>query len=99
MDTTDFAAAQALDATRESQELSEREKHLIGMAVTATRGCQVCTGSRIERALEAGIPYKSILAAVDLAAAVNAGVVLRTAISGAEQYNIDARCAETACEA
>ena len=30
--------------------LSEREKHLLGLAVTITRGCQVCTRNRIEKA-------------------------------------------------
>ena len=29
--------------------LSEREKHLLGLAVTITRGCQVCTRNRIEK--------------------------------------------------
>jgi WD40 repeat protein len=35
--------------------LTEREKHLIGLAVTITRGCQVCTRGRIEKAGAAGI--------------------------------------------
>ena len=99
MDASEFKSKQALDATRETQNLSEREKHLIGMAVTATRGCQVCTGSRIELALQDGIPYESVRAALDLAAAVNAGVVLRTAIAGAEQYNIDELCSGSECSA
>ena len=34
--------------------LTEREKHLTGLAVTMTRGCQVCTRGRIEKARAAG---------------------------------------------
>ena len=41
---------QAHDTAR----LSEREKHLVGLAVTMTRGCQVCTRNRIEKARAAG---------------------------------------------
>ncbi|MAE62622.1 MAG: hypothetical protein CMJ49_14840 [Planctomycetaceae bacterium] len=99
MEAAEFASAKALDATREGPELADRERHLIGIAVTATRGCQICTGSRIERALQAGIPYESVRAAIDLTAAVNAGVTLRTAISGAEQYNIDKLCTGNECKA
>ena len=99
MEATEFASLQALDATRESKDLSDRERHLIGMAVTATRGCQVCTGSRIEAALQAGVAYGAIRAAIDLAAAVNAGVVLRTAIGGAEMYKIDQCCTGPECSA
>ena len=97
MEASEFASLQALDATRESKGLSDRERHLIGMAVTATRGCQVCTGSRIELALQSGVEYESIRAAIDLAAAVNAGVVLRTAIDGANKYNIDQLCTGPEC--
>ncbi|MDP7395465.1 MAG: carboxymuconolactone decarboxylase family protein [Lentisphaeria bacterium] len=99
MDATEFKSLAALDLTRESEHLSDRERQLVGMAVTATRGCQVCTGSRIEAAMDAGIPYETIIAAIDVAAAVNAGVTLRTAISGAEQYNIEQRCTGTECKA
>ena len=98
MDATEFASAKALDATG-GPELSDRERQLIGIAVTATRGCQTCTGSRIERALQSGIPYDSVRAAIELAAAVNAGVTLRTAISGAEQYDIDKLCTGPECKA
>ena len=36
--------------------LTEREKHLIGLAVTLTRGCQVCTRGRIERRGRPALP-------------------------------------------
>jgi short subunit dehydrogenase-like uncharacterized protein len=32
-----------LRKTHETPLLTEREKHLLGLAVTMTRGCQVCT--------------------------------------------------------
>ena len=32
----------------ETRQLTDREKHLVGLAVTMTRGCQVCTRNRIE---------------------------------------------------
>ena len=32
-----------LQATHSTELLSNREKHFIGLAVTMTRGCQVCT--------------------------------------------------------
>ncbi len=36
--------------THSTDLLSELEKHLIGLAVTMTRGCQVCTRNRVEEA-------------------------------------------------
>ena len=44
-----------LRATHETPLLAEREKHLIGLAVTMSRGCQVCTRGRIEKARAASI--------------------------------------------
>ncbi|MBM83566.1 MAG: alkylhydroperoxidase [Planctomycetaceae bacterium] len=97
MDATEFQVKNALDATGSVDSLTEREKHLIGLAVTATRGCIACTGGRIEKALETGIEYETVRAAIDLAAAVNAGVTLRTAIEGAERNNVDAACTGQEC--
>ena len=97
MDASEFEVKKALESTKEAPELTDRDKHLIGLAVTLTRGCQQCTGSRIENALETGISYETIRAAIDFAAAVNAGVVLRTAIAGAELNNIDQACSGTEC--
>ena len=77
--------------------MTDRDKLLIGLAVTLTRGCQQCTGSRIKNAMEAGVSYETIRAAIDLAAAVNAGVVLRTAIDGTELYDIDQACTGSEC--
>ena len=97
MEAAEFKAYSAVEQTNESTALTDREKHLIGLAVTATRGCIACTGGRIEKAVESGIEYESVRAAIDLAAAVNAGVTLRTAIEGAERNKIDAACTGAEC--
>jgi AhpD family alkylhydroperoxidase len=62
--------------------LTDREKQLIGLAVTMTRGCQVCTRGRIERARAAGIGDDVLNALTDVVAAVNAGVSSATAREG-----------------
>jgi AhpD family alkylhydroperoxidase len=68
-----------LARTHQSSLLSDREKQLIGLAVTMTRGCQVCTRGRIEKARVAGIGDDVLNALVDVVAAVNAGVSAATA--------------------
>ena len=75
--------------------LTEREKHLLGLAVTMTRGCQVCTRNRIEKARSAGIGDDVLNALVDVVASVNAGVVAATAREGFRLA--DAAAAESAC--
>jgi alkylhydroperoxidase/carboxymuconolactone decarboxylase family protein YurZ len=62
--------------------LTEREKHLVGLAVTMTRGCQVCTRNRIEKARSAGIGDDVLNAMAGVVAAVNAGVSAATAREG-----------------
>ena len=59
--------------------LTEREKHLIGLAVTLTRGCQVCTRGRIEKARAAGLGDDVLNVLVGVVSAVNAGVASATA--------------------
>ena len=71
-----------LRKTHETSLLTEREKHLIGLAVTMTRGCQVCTRGRIEKAREAGIDDDMLNALVGIVSAVNAGVSAATAREG-----------------
>lgn len=65
--------------THNSELLSEREKHLVGLAVTMTRGCQVCTRNRIEKAHGIGISDDELNALVAVTAAVNSGVTGATA--------------------
>ena len=93
MDASEFLVKNALEATKQAAELTDRDKHLIGLAVTR----QQCTGSHIENAIKAGISYETARATIDLAAAVNAGVVLRTAIAGAELYDIAQACSGSEC--
>ena len=59
--------------------MSEREKYLIGLAVTMTRGCQVCTRNRIEKARGAGLTDDELNALVAVTSAVNGGVTAATA--------------------
>jgi alkylhydroperoxidase/carboxymuconolactone decarboxylase family protein YurZ len=97
MDAMEFRAGAALAATEGTAALTDREKHLVGLAVTVTRGCQACSGRRIQVALAAGVPYATVIAAIDLAAAVNAGVTLRTAIEGAKHAGVGAACEGAEC--
>src|SRR2546430_11443348 len=71
-----------LRETHETPLLTDREKHLIGLAVTMTRGCQVCTRGRIEKARAAGIGDEVLNALVGIVSAVNAGVAAATAREG-----------------
>lgn len=59
--------------------LSEREKHLVGLAVSMTRGCQVCTRNRVEKARSIGISDDELNALIAVTAAVNSGVTGATA--------------------
>jgi AhpD family alkylhydroperoxidase len=68
-----------LRKTHDTSLLSEREKHLIGLAVTMTRGCQICTQGRIEKARSVGINDEMLNALVGVVAAVNSGVSAATA--------------------
>jgi AhpD family alkylhydroperoxidase len=68
-----------LAKTHETALLTDREKHLIGLAVTMTRGCQVCTRGRIEKARAAGIADELLNALIAVVSAVNAGVTAATA--------------------
>ena len=65
--------------THDTDLLSEREKHLIGLAVTMTRGCQVCTRNRIEKARSIGLTDDEINALIAVTSAINRGVTAATA--------------------
>ncbi|MGY8769059.1 MAG: carboxymuconolactone decarboxylase family protein [Pirellulales bacterium] len=68
-----------IKSTHSTELLSEREKHLVGLAVTMTRGCQVCTRNRVEKARSIGISDEELNALVAVTAAVNSGVTGATA--------------------
>ena len=65
--------------THSTELLSEREKHLIGLAVTMTRGCQVCTRNRVEKARSIGLTDDELNSLVAVTASVNSGVTGATA--------------------
>ena len=73
------AVAEYLRQAHETGLLTEREKHLVGLAVTLTRGCQVCTRGRFEKARAAGIDDDALNALIGIVSTVNAGVTAATA--------------------
>jgi len=68
-----------IKATHATDLLSEREKHLVGLAVTMTRGCQVCTRNRVDKARSIGISDEELNALIAVTSAVNSGVTAATA--------------------
>ena len=84
MNPKELHVMQALEKAGATEHLSDREKHLIGLAVTITCGCAYCTGARTQKALASGIPQETLTANTDLVAAVNAGVAVRTVLQGIE---------------
>jgi AhpD family alkylhydroperoxidase len=78
----DTQVVEYLRKTHDTRGLSDREKHLVGLAVTVTRGCQVCTRNRIQKARAVGISDEVLNALVGIVSAVNAGVSAATAREG-----------------
>ena len=78
MSYDDHSVVHFLQASHGSDLLSDREKQLVGPAVTITRGCQVCTRNRIVKARDAGISDEVLNALFGVVAAVNAGVAAAT---------------------
>ncbi|MGE0175360.1 MAG: carboxymuconolactone decarboxylase family protein [Oligoflexales bacterium] len=91
MNFSEFKLNKVIEETANTDLLTSREKHLIGLAVTTTRGCIKCTEGRITKAIKSDISYETLLAAIDLAGAVNAGVTLAIAIQGANAARINAK--------
>jgi hypothetical protein len=84
--------AEYLRKTHETTLLTDREKHVVGLAVTMTRGCQVCTHGRIVKARAAGIGDDVLNALVEVVAAINAGVSAATAREGFRLAGAAAEC-------
>jgi len=89
MNAQELHIIQALEKTGATDHLTDREKHLIGLAVTITRGCSFCTGGRTEKALADGVSQETLQATTDLVAAVNAGVAVRTMLLGLDGLKCD----------
>lgn len=75
----DKLVVEHIKQTHATELLSEREKHLVGLAVTMTRGCQVCTRNRIEKARNLGLTDDELNALIAVTSAVNSGVTAATA--------------------
>ena len=100
MNQDNLHSIQALKQANASEHLTDREKHLVGLAVTLTRGCSYCSGGRIEKARAAGISQETMEATVDLTAAVNAGVAVRIALLGIEgNDSAKGACDDETCSA
>lgn len=92
----DLKAVKALNETSEALSFSKREKHLIGLAVTLTLGCTVCSNRRFKDALEDGITKQELIELTDFVALTNAGVVSRTALSSWDEET-DQKCSDGTC--
>ena len=79
MSYDDTLVVNHLQETHATELLTDREKQLVGLAVTMTRGCQVCTRNRIQKAKDSGMSDDEINAIVAVTAAVNSGVTAATA--------------------
>ena len=91
----DTQVVEYLRQAHDTTQLTEREKHLVGLAVTLTRGCQVCTRNRIEKARAVGLDDAVLNALVRVVASVNAGVTAATAREGFRLA--DSAALETPC--
>jgi len=96
MQGTDLQTVKALGETSANLSLSKREKHLIGLAVTLTAGCSLCTNRRFKEALEDGISKQELIELTDLVALTNAGVVARTALSSWDSETTS-KCEDGVC--
>ena len=79
MSYNDAMIVEYLTQAQQTPLLTDREKHLVGLAVTMTRGCQVCTRNRIEKIRAAGVSDEVLNALVGIVSAVNACVTAATA--------------------
>lgn len=92
----DLKAVKALNEVSADLTLSKREKHLIGLAVTLTLGCTVCSSRRFTEAAQDGISKKELIDLTDFVALTSAGVISRTALTSWNEEN-DTICADGTC--
>ena len=97
MEGLDFQTTKTLKETTANSSLSIREKHLIGLAVTLSQGCDACTNRRFKEALDDGITKQELVELTDLVALTNAGVVIRTALKSWDEENDSSSCSDTVC--
>ena len=96
MQGTDLQTVKTLGETSNNLSFSRREKHLIGLAVTLTAGCSLCSNRRFKEALDDGITKEELIELTDLVALTNAGVVARTALSSWDEET-SAKCTDGVC--
>ncbi len=77
-------AGDPMFAATYSGTLTERERHLIGITVAVTKGCQDCTAARLAKASQAHIDETAIKEAINLAAGINSGFVITAAVKGSQ---------------
>jgi hypothetical protein len=78
-----------LTAAKAREELTDCAKTFIGSAVTTSRGCEPCSYGRVQRALESVVCREDLDAAINLVAAINAGVM--QAIAGRGYEHVESR--------
>ena len=93
----EFKTGRILKEVSNQSCLTERDKHLVGLAVTLTRGCDVCTTRRFKEALASGITKNELTDLTDILALTNAGVVIRTAILSLEEDDSKTECKDDIC--
>jgi AhpD family alkylhydroperoxidase len=68
-----------------SGKMTDRERHLIGIAVALTKGCVDCTAARIAKAKSIGIEECIIKEVINLVAGINSGFIITTAIKSVQK--------------
>jgi AhpD family alkylhydroperoxidase len=96
MNANNLDTPAALKNCTDNSSLSKREQHLIGLAVTLTRGCKPCSTRRFTEAVQSGISKQELADLTDLVALTNAGVVIRTALDSWDSQN-DSICQDEIC--
>ena len=96
MQGSDLKTVKVLGEKSSELSFSKREKHLIGLAVTLTLGCTVCSNRRFKEALDDGITKDELIELTDFVALTNAGVVARTALSSWDEES-DLKCTDATC--
>lgn len=97
MKGTDFQTTSILKEVSKESILTTRDKHLVGLAVTLTRGCDSCTKRRFQEAVEFGISQQELIDLTDIVALTNAGVVIRTALLSSDENNSKSECKDDIC--
>lgn len=96
MTANDLVTVKTLQNTTKDLSFSQREKHLIGLAVTLTAGCTACSNRRFKEALDDGITKEELIELTDFVALTNAGVVSKTAILSWDDET-SSKCTDGSC--